>query len=117
MAQPERIDLTQGDSAPLLEFHVMRVHPTAGATTLDLSAATAIFRMRLVASGGAGPVATAWATANTASGASAGICWAFPSALTASAGQYRAQLIVSTADGTQTAPPDEPYTVVIHARV
>ena len=122
MAEPERIDLVQNDTGPALELHVVRQHPTAGPTALDLTGASAVFAMRLTPSG---PLISAPATMPGASGASAGKAFVYWSAThLASPGNYRGQLTVHMPSSavfpggfTQTAPPEQPYLVVIHGRV
>lgn len=124
MAEPVRIDLNQNDTGPSLELHVLRQHPTMGPTALDLTGASVVFQMRLVASGSPALV-TAAATNPGASGASAGKAFVFwGSTHLASPGQYRGQVVVAVPSSSvfpggfvQTAPSDQPYTVVIHARV
>ena len=124
MAEPPRIDLTQNDTGPALELHVVRQHPTAGPTALDLTGASAVFNMRLVASGSP-PLVSVAATMPGASGASAGKAFVFWNAShLASPGQYRGQLVVAVPSSSvfpggfvQTSPPEQPFQVVIHARI
>lgn len=122
MAEPQRIDLTQDDTGPALALHVVRQHPTAGPTALDLTGASAVFNMRLTPSGA---LITAPATMPAASGATAGMAYVFWAAThLATPGQYRGQLTVHVPSSavfpggfTQTAPPEAPYHVVIHGRI
>lgn len=123
MGEPVRIDLTQNDTGPSLELHVRRHHPTAGPTNLDVTGASIVWHMRLRASGAT--LITANATNPPGSGASGGHAFVFwGSTHLASPGQYNAQAVIhvpssATFPGgfTQTAPPDQPYLVVIHQRV
>lgn len=122
MAEPARIDLNQNDTGPALELHVVRQHPTAGPAAVDLTGASLTWAMRIPSAASAVSLA---ATAPGGSGASAGKAFVFwgPTAL-ATPGQYRGQLTVAVPSSSvypggfvQTAPPDQPYLVVIHARV
>lgn len=122
MAEPVRIDLNQNDTGPALELHVVRQHPTAGPTAVDLTGASVVFAMRIASAASA---VLAAATNPAGSGASAGKAFVFWSATAlATPGQYRGQLTVAVPSSSvypggfvQTAPPDQPYVVVIHARV
>jgi len=104
-----RIDLVQGD-AQTLEFHAYRSHPTAGATAL---AAVLIMRHQQASNVRA-------TLAGTLVNASLGLFHVnVATAHSATAGQYRAQLVVDfgAGMGVQTVPADEPYHVQIQERV
>ena len=110
-----RIDLVQGD-AQTLEFHAYRSHPTAGATALaSLAGATAVLIMRHQ------QASNVRATlAGTLVNASLGLFHVnVATAHSATAGQYRAQLVIDFGPGigVQTVPADEPYHVQIQERV
>jgi len=114
----DRIELVQGDTGPPAEFHVLAVHPTAGASALDLTGATVWFRLRYQATTGSGAVATIAATIATSGSYGLALIPSWPTAVTATPGRYRGQLTCHLADGsTRTAPPGEPYVCVIRARV
>lgn len=122
MAEPVRIDLNQYDTGPALELHVVRQHPTAGATAVDLTGASVIFQMRLPSAASAVLVA---ATNPAGSGASAGKAFVFWTASSlATPGQYRGQVVAAVPSSAvhpggfvQTGPPEQPYVVVVHARI
>lgn len=122
MAEPVRVDLNQNDTGPALELHVVRQHPTMGPTALDLTGASVVFAMRIPSAASA---VIAAATNPAASGASAGKAFVFwGSTHLATPGQYRGQVVVAVPSSAvypggfvQTGPPDQPYNVVVHARV
>jgi hypothetical protein len=114
MPEMTRIDLVEGDSKALA-FHAVRVHPTAGGTTINLgSLATAYLALAGVASG-----ATRWDIGASVVNASQGqLAVVLGTIHTQFPGQYRAQLTMNFgALGVESAPTDEPYLVVIRAKV
>ena len=122
MAEPPRIDLVQYDRAPNLRLHVIRDHPTAGPTAVDLTGASAVWRMRFVGSVAGGSMGFAVVGTSPSGMASSGVVDIFFAGGTAgnlaTAGKYHGQLTCALADGSiQTAPSEEPFVVVIHARI
>lgn len=114
MPEITRIDLVQGDSKAL-SFHAVRVHPTRGGTNINLAnLATAYLNLAGAASG-----ATRYTIGASIVNASQGqLAVVLATTHTGFPGQYRAQLTMDFgALGIETAPTDEPYLVVIRAKV
>lgn len=109
-----RVDLVQGD-AVRLRFQLLQVSATARATALaSLAGATGTWRMR---HNDGSLMATALATVYSATLALVDVMLA--TGHTATPGNYRGQLTLDFGStiGVETVPKDEPYQVVIRARV
>ncbi len=106
-----RIELVQGD-AKALQFHAYRMHPTAGSTALaSLAGATSWLLMRHQQAS-----AVRATILGTVTDASSGLITVqLGTAVTATPGQYRAQLTIDRGPsiGVETVPVDEPYLVII----
>lgn len=110
-----RIDLVQGD-AKRLDFEVVKMSPTAGATAYNLaSLATAYLNLRLQPSGLG--VVSAPASVVSASGGALNVT--VGTAHTASPGNYQGELVLDFGPGIgrESVPKDNPFEVIIRASV
>jgi hypothetical protein len=122
MPEITRLDYVQDDTGPALRFHAVRTHPTAGPTAVaSPQVASALWVMRHTGSGASAVYASIPAT-KVAGTAAASAAWflevQWPAGAFATPGQYRGQLTMTMTDGTrQTVPTDEPFLLVVRARV
>lgn len=111
-----RIDLVQGD-AKRLDFEVVKMSPTAGATVYNLaSIATAFLQLRLQPSGANAAIGVGGSVVSATGGM---MNVTVGTAHTASPGNYAGELVLDFGPGIgrESVPKDNPFEVVIRASV